>query len=43
MPKALGVTDVFISVVGSLKENLPPENQSYDHFIDRIFARNKTF
>ena len=43
--KQLGVTDVVsVSAVGSLKENLPPGNfVIVDQFIDRTFARNKTF
>ena len=43
--KQLGVSDVVsISAVGSLKENLPPGNfVIVDQFIDRTFARNKTF
>ena len=43
--KQLGVTDVVsISAVGSLKENLPPGKfVIIDQFIDRTFARNKTF
>ena len=43
--KQLGVTDlVSISAVGSLKENLPPGKfVIVDQFIDRTFARNKTF
>ncbi len=43
--KQLGVTDVVsISAVGSLKDNLPPGKfVIIDQFIDRTFARNKTF
>ena len=43
--KQLGVTDIVsISAVGSLKENLPPGKfVIVDQFIDRTFARNKTF
>ena len=43
--KQLGVTDIVsISAVGSLKENLPPGKFILvDQFIDRTFARNKTF
>ncbi len=43
--KQLGVTDIVsISAVGSLKENLPPGKfVIIDQFIDRTFARNKTF
>ena len=43
--KQLGVTDVVsISAVGSLKENLPPGKfVIVDQFIDRTFARNKSF
>jgi 5'-methylthioadenosine phosphorylase len=43
--KMLGVTDIVsISAVGSLKENLPPGKfVIVDQFIDRTFARNKTF
>ena len=43
--KQLGVTDlVSISAVGSLKENLSPGKfVIVDQFIDRTFARNKTF
>ena len=43
--KQLGVTDVVsVSAVGSLKENLPPGIfVIVDQFIDRTFARNKTF
>ena len=43
--KQLGVTDVVsVSAVGSLKENLPPGKfVIVDQFIDRTFARNKTF
>ena len=43
--KQLGVTDIVsISAVGSLKENLNPEKFIIvDQFIDRTFARNKTF
>ena len=43
--KQLGVTDVVsISAVGSLKENLQPGKfVIVDQFIDRTFARNKTF
>jgi 5'-methylthioadenosine phosphorylase len=43
--KQLGVTDIVsISSVGSLKEELPPGKfVIVDQFIDRTFARNKTF
>ncbi len=43
--KQLGVTDIVsISAVGSLKENLPPGKfVIIDQFIDRTFARYKTF
>ena len=43
--KQLGVTDVVsVSAVGSLKENLPPGKfVVVDQFIDRTFARNKSF
>ncbi len=43
--KQLGVTDIVsISAVGSLKENLQPGKfVIIDQFIDRTFARNKTF
>ncbi len=43
--KQLGVTDVVsVSAVGSLKENLPPGKfVIVDQFIDRTFARNKSF
>ena len=43
--KQLGVTDIVsISAVGSLKENLPPGKfVIVDQFIDRTFARKKTF
>jgi len=43
--KQLGVTDVVsVSAVGSLKEDLPPGKfVIVDQFIDRTFARNKTF
>ena len=43
--KQLGVTDlVSISAVGSLKEDLEPGKfVIVDQFIDRTFARNKTF
>ncbi len=43
--KQLGVTDIVsISAVGSLKENLPPGKfVIIDQFIDRTFARDKTF
>ena len=43
--KQLGVTDIVsISAVGSLKEELPPGKfVIIDQFIDRTFARNKTF
>ena len=43
--KQLGVTDIVsISAVGSLKENLPPGKFIIvDQFIDRTFARKKTF
>ena len=41
----LGVTDIVsVSAVGSLKESLPPGKfVIVDQFIDRTFARNKTF
>ena len=41
----MGVTDVVsVSAVGSLKENLPPGKfVIVDQFIDRTFARNKSF
>ena len=43
--KQLGVTDIVsVSAVGSLKENLPPGKfVIVDQFIDRTFARTKTF
>ena len=43
--KQKGVTDVIsISAVGSLKEDLPPGKfVLVDQFIDRTFARTKTF
>ena len=43
--KQLGVTDVVsVSAVGSLNENLPPGKfVIVDQFIDRTFARNKSF
>ena len=43
--KQLGVTDIVsISAVGSLKEDLSPGKfVIVDQFIDRTFARNKTF
>jgi 5'-methylthioadenosine phosphorylase len=43
--KQLGVTDIVsISAVGSLKEDLPPGKfVIIDQFIDRTFAREKTF
>ena len=43
--KQLGVTDIVsVSAVGSLKENLQPGKfVIVDQFIDRTFARNKTF
>ncbi|MDC0435922.1 S-methyl-5'-thioadenosine phosphorylase [Candidatus Pelagibacter sp.] len=43
--KQLGVTDIIsVSAVGSLKENLAPGKfVIVDQFIDRTFARNKTF
>ena len=43
--KQLGVTDILsVSAVGSLKEDLPPGKfVMVDQFIDRTFARNKTF
>jgi len=43
--KQSGVTDIVsVSAVGSLKENLPPGKfVIVDQFIDRTFARNKTF
>ncbi len=43
--KQCGVTDIVsISAVGSLKENLPPGKfVIVDQFIDRTFARDKTF
>ena len=41
----LGVTDIVsVSAVGSLKEDLPPGKfVIVDQFIDRTFARTKTF
>ena len=43
--KQLGVTDIVsVSAVGSLKDELPPGKfVIIDQFIDRTFARNKTF
>ena len=43
--KQLGVTDIVsVSAVGSLKEELPPGKfVIVDQFIDRTFARVKTF
>jgi len=43
--KQLGVTDIVsVSAVGSLKENLSPGKfVIVDQFIDRTFARNKSF
>src|SRR5210317_1791858 len=43
--KQLGVTDIVsVSAVGSLKEDLPPGKfVIVDQFIDRTFARSKTF
>ena len=43
--KQLGVTDIVsVSAVGSLKEDLSPGKfVIIDQFIDRTFARNKTF
>ena len=43
--KQLGVTDIVsVSAVGSLKEELPPGKfVIIDQFIDRTFARKKTF
>ena len=43
--KQLGATDIVsVSAVGSLKEDLPPGKfVLVDQFIDRTFARNKTF
>ena len=43
--KQLGVTDIVsVSAVGSLKEDLPPGKfVLVDQFIDRTFARNKSF
>ena len=43
--KQLGVSDIVsVSAVGSLKEELPPGKfVIIDQFIDRTFARNKTF
>ena len=43
--KQLGVTDIVsVSAVGSLKEELSPGKfVIIDQFIDRTFARNKTF
>ena len=43
--KQLGVTDIIsVSAVGSLKENLSPGKfVIVDQFIDRTFAREKTF
>ena len=43
--KQLGVSDIVsVSAVGSLKENLQPGKfVIVDQFIDRTFARNKTF
>ena len=43
--KQLGITDIVsVSAVGSLKEDLPPGKfVIVDQFIDRTFARTKTF
>ena len=43
--KQLGVTDIVsVSAVGSLKEDLPPGKfVIVDQFMDRTFAREKTF
>ena len=43
--KQLGITDIVsVSAVGSLKEDLPPGKfVIVDQFIDRTFARNKSF
>ena len=43
--KQLGITDIVsVSAVGSLKKDLPPGKfVIIDQFIDRTFARNKTF
>ena len=43
--KQLGVSDIVsVSAVGSLKKDLPPGKfVIVDQFIDRTFARNKTF
>lgn len=43
--KSLGVTEILsVSAVGSLKEHLPPGTfVIVDQFIDRTFARNKSF
>ncbi|AWJ85099.1 S-methyl-5'-thioadenosine phosphorylase [Azospirillum sp. TSH58] len=43
--KALGVTEILsVSAVGSLKEHLPPGTfVVIDQFIDRTFARSKSF
>ena len=43
--KSLGVTEILsVSAVGSLKEHLPPGTfVVIDQFIDRTFAREKTF
>ena len=43
--KQLGITDIVsVSAVGSLKDELPPGKfVIVDQFIDRTFARNKTF
>ena len=43
--KQLGISDIVsVSAVGSLKEDLPPGKfVIVDQFIDRTFARNKTF
>ena len=43
--KSIGVTDIIsLSAVGSLKENIKPGNfVIIDQFIDRTFARKKTF
>ncbi|OCW83659.1 5'-methylthioadenosine phosphorylase [Pelagibacteraceae bacterium GOM-A4] len=43
--KQLGITEIVsVSAVGSLKEELPPGKfVIVDQFIDRTFARNKTF
>jgi 5'-methylthioadenosine phosphorylase len=43
--KRVGVTEIIsVSACGSLKENLPPGNfVIVDQFVDRTFARNKSF